>query len=633
MLSPAQQNELQSAVVHHLADRFDEAAGIYERIRAQAPDDFQVNHLLGALRHQQGRAREALPLLEKARRRMPRSAPTLMCLGLVLSALGRHREAEKALGASLTLAPNNPEGWSNLGAIYAVSARTTEAIASFRRAISLQPDYAPAWTGLGAVLQASGRSGEAVECQNRALELEPQNTKARFARAQALVSLHRPDEALADFDAHLALRPGHHQARSFRLFLLNYRDDFSREELLAEHLAYGRAVEEAAPAAPPPLPNDPDPARRLRLAFLSPDLRGHSVAYFIEPLLARLDRAQFEVVLYHDHYSVDSTSERLRKGAAIWRHFSGWADGAVEDAIRADAPDVLVDLAGHTGFNRLELYARRLAPVQVAYLGYPATTGLRAMDYRLTDAVADPVGETDHLHTESLRRFAPTAWAYAPPAEAPEPALSPGLCGEAVTFGSFNALSKLSASTLALWRELLAAARDARLVLKSSGLDPERFGRQLAAAGLPLERIQLLTMAPDVPAHLACYAKVDVALDPFPYNGTTTTCEALWMGVPVVTLAGDRHIARVGASLLTAVGHPEWIAQSREDYIRIALGLARDRAGRRELRAGLREGLRRSPLLDHAGQAERFGAAVRACWQEWCEKQNTSADAEFCLRT
>ena len=591
--------------------------------------------MLGALRHQQGRPAEALPLLEKARRSMPRSAPTLMCLGLVLSALGRHREAEKALGASLTLAPGDPEAWSNLGAAYAVSGRTEEAIAAFRRAIGLKPDYAQAWMGLGSVLHACGRSVEAVECQNRTLELEPLNTKARFGRAQALLALHRPEEALADFDAHLALRPGHHQARSFRLFLLNYRDDLSREALLAEHLDYGRSVETAAAAAPPGRrpANGPQPERRLRVAFLSPDLRGHSVAYFIEPLLAHLDPQQFEVALYHDHYSVDPTSERLRKGAAIWRHFSGWADGAVEDAIRSDAPDVLVDLAGHTGFNRLELFARRLAPVQITYLGYPGTTGLSAMDYRLTDAVADPIGETDHLHTETLLRFAPTAWAYAPPADAPEPALSPGLRGEPVTFGSFNALSKVSASTLSLWRELLAAAPDSRLVIKSSGLDPERYGRHLAAAGLPLERIQLLAMTPGVPAHLACYAQVDVALDPFPYNGTTTTCEALWMGVPVVTLAGDRHVARVGASLLTAVGHLEWIAQSREEYVRLTLGLARDTSGRLKLRTGLREALRSSALLDHAAQAERFGAAVRTCWREWCGKQDALAARELSLRS
>ena len=222
-------------------------------------------------------------------------------------------------------------------------------------------------------------------------------------------------------------------------------------------------------------------------------------------------------------------------------------------------------------------------------------------------------------------RFAPTAWSYAPPAEAPEPVPSPGLRGEPVTFGSFNNLAKLSGATLALWRDLLAAMPDARLVIKSSGLDPERFGQRLAAAGLPLERVELLAMTPGVPAHLGCYAKVDVALDSLPYNGTTTTCEALWMGVPVVTLAGDRHIGRVGASLLTAIGHPEWVAQSREEYIRIAVGLARDFTGRRELRAGLRGALRGSVLLDHAAQAERLGAALRDCWREWCGKERSVA--------
>ena len=630
MLAPEQQARLQAAVGHHLAERYDEAAGIYEQIRASAQKDFQINHLLGVLRHQQGRSAEALVLLEAARKAMPRSAPTLMCLGLALSALGRQREAEKALGASLTLAPNDAEAWANLGGVYAVSARTELALTSFQRAIRIKPDYADAWCGLGSVLHASGRSGEAVACLDRALALDPGSRKVRFARAQALLALHRGEEALADFDAHLALRPDHHQARSFRLFLLNYRDDRSREAVFAEHAAYGRAVEEAVrPAELPPLGQSPEPGRRLRLAFLSPDLRGHSVAYFIEPILEHLDRTQFEVILYHDHYCVDATSERLRTKAALWRNFSGWGDAAVEEAIRADAPDVLVDLAGHTGFNRLELYARRLAPVQMTYLGYPGSTGLRSMDFRLTDAIADPIGETDHLHTETLLRFAPAAWAYGPPVDAPAPALSPGLRGEAVTFGSFNALSKVSGSTLQLWGELLAAMPEARLVLKSSGMEPERHRAQFAAAGLPMDRTELLTLAPDIPSHLACYSRIDVALDPFPYNGTTTTCEALWMGVPVVTLAGDRHIARVGASLLTAVGHREWIASSRPDYVRIAVALARDGAARRALRTGLREEMLGSPLLDHARQAQRFAAAVRGCWRGWCAKAETRAREEL----
>jgi predicted O-linked N-acetylglucosamine transferase (SPINDLY family) len=476
-------------------------------------------------------------------------------------------------------------------------------------------------------LHLAGRCEEAVASHTRALELQPGNRKALFGRGQALQALHRTPEALADFDAHLLRRPEHHEARSFRLFLLNYRDGLSRETLFAEHLAYGRAVEDEtrARAMAPRFAQIPDPGRRLRVAFLSPDLRAHSVAYFIEPLLQGLDPAQFEIILYHNHFSVDAVSRRLRSRAAVWREFVGQGHDVVEQAIRGDSPDVLVDLAGHTGFNRLELFARRLAPVQISYLGYPNTTGLAAMDYRLTDAIADPPGETDRFHTERLVRFAPTAWAYLPPADAPAPLPGPAQRGEPVTFGSFNALSKASASTLRLWRDVLAATPRSRLLIKSSGMDPAYWKCRLTEAAIDLERVELRSTTPGIPDHLACYAQVDVALDTFPYNGATTTCEALWMGVPVVTLAGDRHVARVGASLLTAAGHPEWIASTPEDYVRIATGLATDRNRLALLRPGLRQDLRRSSLLDYPAQAERLGGALRSCWADWCAAQEPAA--------
>jgi predicted O-linked N-acetylglucosamine transferase (SPINDLY family) len=627
MLSPRHRAELKTALAHHTADRLAEAAPIYERIHAAAPNDFQINHLLGTLRYQQGRHGEAVALLSEARRRLPMSAPTHMCLGVALGGLGRHGEAEKALRMAVGLDPKSCDGWANLGAHYAVIGATDEAIESFERTLKIQPGYAHGWTGLGAVLHLAGRCEEAIACHTRALELEPGNRKARFGRGQALQALHRTDEALADFQAHLAVRPEHHQARSFRLFLLNYRDDLSRETLFAEHQAYGRAVENETRARglAPSFAQTPDPGRRLRVAFLSPDLRSHSVAYFIEPLLRRLDPDQFEIFLYHDHFSVDDVSRRLRPCAAVWREFVGQGHDVVEQAIRADAPDLLVDLAGHTGFNRLELFARRLAPVQISYLGYPNTTGLAAMDYRLTDAIADPPGETDRFHTERLVRFAPTAWAYLPPADAPAPLPGPAERGEPVTFGSFNALSKASASTLRLWRDVLAATPGSRLLIKSSGMDAARWKSRVAEAGIALDRVELRSTTPGIPDHLACYAQVDVALDTFPYNGATTTCEALWMGVPVVTLAGDRHAARVGASLLTAAGHPEWIASSPEDYARIAANLAADRSRLASLRSGLRQDLRRSPLLDYPAQAERLGAALRSCWADWCAEREPAA--------
>jgi predicted O-linked N-acetylglucosamine transferase (SPINDLY family) len=626
MLTEDQRAELQRAVEHHLAERFDQAEPLYEHIQASAPDDYQVNHLLGTLRHQQGRPGEAVVLLSKARRCMPFSAPTLMCLGVALGALGRREEAEKALRLSVNLDPESCEGWANLGANYAVMGNIDKAISSFKRALTMRPDYVAGLTGLGAVLHLAARSGEAVACHSRALEIEPGNAKALFGRGQALQALHRTAEAIADFDAHLLLRPDHHETRSFRLFSLNYRDDLSREALFAEHLAYGRAVEAEAlkREPPPPFPNSPDPRRRLRVGFLSPDLRSHSVAYFVEPLLNHLDRAQFEVFLYHDHFSVDAVSERLRAGAAVWRRFAGQADGVVERAIRADAPDILVDLAGHTGFNRLAIFARRLAPVQVSYLGYPNTTGLAAMDYRFTDGIADPPGDSDAWHSERLVRFAPTAWSYLPPEEAPQPSRSPDPSGGAVTFGSFNALSKVGPGTLRLWREVLEAVPGARLLIKSSGMDAAHWGNRLAGAGISADRVRLLPMTRGIAEHLACYSGVDVALDTFPYHGTTTTCEALWMGVPVVTLSGDRHAARVGASLLGAVGHPEWIARTAEDYVRVASGLAADRGRLDALRSGLRAEVLGSRLMDHAGQARSFGASLRRCWAAWCEARESA---------
>lgn len=615
MLTDQQFAELSLAVEDHLAGRYPEAAGRYEALLAAAGEDYQVNHLLGTLRHQQGRSAEALPLLLKARALMPRSAPTAMCLGLVLAAVGRREEGERLLRLSVALDPKNCEGWANLGAHLAIAGRPDDAMACYGRALDLSPSYAQGWTGLGSVLHLRGRSAEAVSCHTRALELDPANTKARSGRAQALHACQRVEEAIADFDAHLALRPGHHEARSFRLFLLNYRDDLGREELAAEHRAYGRAVEAEAGSAPPEFTVEPDPDRRIRLAFLSPDLRTHSVAYFLQPILAHLDRERFEILLYHDHYSTDAMSERLRERTAVWRLFAGLSHDTVEGIIRTDAPDVLVDLAGHTGFNRLELFARRLAPVQISYLGYPNTSGLREMDYRLTDAIADPPG-AEALHTERLLRFAPTAWAYAPPRDAPAP--QPSRTGHPLTFGSFNTLAKVNGATLRLWRRVLDAVPGSRLLLKSSGLDPERWRATLNRAGIGPERSELLPMSPDVPAHLARYAEVDIALDPFPYNGTTTTCEALWMGVPVVTLAGDRHAARVGASLLSAVSRSGWVASDPEGYVRIAAGLAAAPELRARLRTGLREEMRRSPLLDHAGQARRFGDAIQGCWAAWC---------------
>jgi predicted O-linked N-acetylglucosamine transferase (SPINDLY family) len=281
--------------------------------------------------------------------------------------------------------------------------------------------------------------------------------------------------------------------------------------------------------------------------------------------------------------------------------------------------------------NRLPVLARHLAPVQLSYLGYPNTTGLPAMGWRFTDGVADPDGEADALATEKLLRFSSTAWAYEPPADAPPPNERPKTPGRPVTFGCFNNLTKFTDTMFAVWGRLLAAVPDSRLVLKGRGLSDQsvrdRYLARFAASGLPADRVDLLERTAVTADHIALYHQVDIALDSFPYNGTTTTCESLWMGVPVVTLLGDRHVARVSASLLHAVGHPEWIAANPEEYVRIAADLARDPTRLASIRAGLRDEMLVSPLLDHAGQAARFSEGLRHCWREWCARQPMAAVA------
>jgi predicted O-linked N-acetylglucosamine transferase (SPINDLY family) len=655
------QQLLQAAVTHHRHGRLADADKLYARVRTVSPVNFDAFHLSGLLAYQQGRYTDAARLLRRGRELNPRSALCEMRLGLACAALGEAGAAEAHLRAAIALEPGLAEAWCHLGvalktlgrlpearaaylqslalkpdsaeahdrlgALVSETAGFAEAVPHFRRAVALEPDNVALRANLGVALAQAGAMEEAGQCFNRVLATDPEQPLALMGRALVRQQAGRITEAIADYTAVLQRHPQHHEAHSGRLLARHYLEAINREDLFADHAAFGTVAGQRTDVS---FPNLAEPHRRLRLAFLSPDLRAHSVAYFLEPLLANLDRGQFEIFLYHDHPRVDAMSERLRTHATQWRHFAGLSHAAVETAIRADAPDVLVDLAGHTGLNRLPLFARRLAPVQVTYLGYPNTTGLREMDYRFVDAVTDPVDEAEAWHTEQLVRFAPTAWSYAPPAAAPECAPPPSLLADHVTFGCFNNFSKVNDLTLRAWSQILAAVPGSRLLLKAQGLEEPAAAAalraRLAALGIDGARVELLGRTPGLAAHLAAYARMDIALDTFPYHGTTTTCEALWMGCPVVTLPGDRHASRVGASLLVAVNRPNWIARDWADYVRIAAELAHDRAGLVRERAVLRGALRVSPLLDHAGQGARFGAAVRACWAAWCDKQAGTKD-------
>jgi protein O-GlcNAc transferase len=620
------QHLLQEAAVHLQAGRYPVAARLCAQARALAPADFNTLFISGATALKQENYADAAEWLGRAHRRSRRSASCALRLGFALAKLGRYPQAEAALREALALAPADAEAWDVLGFVLKAGGSLEGAISAHQKAVELMPERALSWHNLGNALQFAGRFAEALAAHECARAADPSLVSAHFGRGLALQSCHRISEAVGAYGEALVLGPGHHEARSCRLMALNYLDGLGKEKVHAEHLMFGEALGAERRRA---FPNPPEAGRRLRLAFLSPDLRAHSVAFFLEPLLAHLDREAFEIFLYHDHFVVDQVSGRLRSMAQRWRNFVGLPGDAVEAAIRADAPDVIVDLAGHTGLNRLPLFNRRLAPVQISYLGYPNTTGIRSMDYRFVDSTTDPVGDDDRFHTEKLVRFSSTAWSYAPPPEAPEPD-SPGEGpGGPVTFGCFNNFAKVTDPTLAAWGRLLASVPGSRLRLKAAGFGEPSIAAQvrerLVRAGLDPSRVDTLARTAGMAEHLALYQGVDVALDTHPYNGTTTTCEALWMGVPVVTMLGDRHASRVGASLLTAAGHPEWIARDWSDYIGIAARLSRDRSDRRGTGIALRNDMRDSALLDHPGQAAQFARAVRECWASWCGRALVAA--------
>jgi predicted O-linked N-acetylglucosamine transferase (SPINDLY family) len=560
-------------------------------------------------------------------------------------------QAEQMLRRATEVDPKLPEAWEHLAVVYDLGGRLPQALEAARAAVLLKPEdqaafsrvaqlvgriqglatalplyqeatvrwpqVADTWKDLGSVQACLHEAEAALVSLERALAIEPGFTAARLGRALALQESFSIPEAVAEYEAVLRAEPAHPEAGSARLLCLNYLDTVTPEALREAHFAYGKA--QLAGLATPPAPRGQVPAgaRPLRVAVVSGDFRRHAVASFFEPLLAHPRPAGMEVWLYHDHTVVDEVSGRLKGLATQWRHIGGLAAGPVVALLRADAPDVLIDLAGHTGLNRVPLYAKRLAPVQISYLGYPNTTGLTAMDYRLTDAFADPVGRTEYLHTEQLVRYSSCAWSYQPPVDAPVPAPPPCAGGAPVTFGSFNNPAKFSGQTLRLWARILQAVPGSRLLLKGHGFDGaamrERMAARFAAVGVDPARVEMIDRTRSAQAHLELYARVDVALDPVPYHGTTTTCEALWMGRPVVTLAGEEHRSRVGVSLLAACGHPEWVAASEAEYVRIAVALAADPAGLADIGRGLRGSMERGALLDHAGQALRFWTAVADC--------------------
>lgn len=568
----------------------------------------------------QGKADEALAIAQRLITKGQGDPGLNSLMASILLRMGRYDQAEFYARRADAAAPNQSPLLTNLAIILIARRKPDEAMATLRKAVAANPNDAAATLALANALMDAHDAPAAAELLRATLE-RTRDAQLSISYAGALLTMGRIDEVV-EFTKHAIKEHPDEPALTAGLPLaLTYKYGADPDELGQAHRAFGTLMQRLRPAISLPHTNSKDPNRRLRIGIVSPDLRQHSVSFFIEPFFQLHDRTAFELVAYSRTRDPDRVSDRLKSNAAHWIEIANLTDLQIAQRIHADKIDIAIDLAGHTLGNSLPAFALCPAPVQVTYCGYPDTTGLAEIDYRIVDSLTDPrTPEVDSRATERLLRLDPCFLCYRPLENAPAPSRDTAFPGP--VFGSFNAARKINPRLIALWSRLMLAVPDSRLILKSFDFAAkgaiDRIAGDFKANGIAAERLTFMTATPSLADHLALYARMDVALDAFPYHGTTTTCEALWMGVPVVSLAGNTHAGRVGVSLLTNAGAPELIAATEDDYIRLAIELVNNPARLAEYRRTLRDKLAASPLRDAPAFAARFGDALRSMWHTYC---------------
>jgi FkbM family methyltransferase len=576
-----------------LQGEFEEAIGHLTRAVRLKPNYPSAHHNLGLALVQQGKKDEAIAAFQDAIRLNPNYADAFDHLGFALRDQGRFEEAVDCFQQVIRLRPTSADAHYILGLTLNKQGRLDEAAAAFQQAIRLKPDFAAPYSFLGSVFHDQARIEEAIECFQRSRQLDPENH-----------SFH------SSYLGHLAHHPRYDQRAIF--------EEHRRwEEQFAKR--YGQVVHSPA--------GRPGPDGRLRIGYVSPDFRDHVVGRNVWPLLRNHKHEQVEIVLYASHERGDAMTEKFRRCADKWYDVTDWSDDTMCDQIQQDGIDILVDLAVHTTGNRLPAFARKPAPVQVSFAGYPGTTGLTAIDYRLTDPYLDPPGPGDAWFAEKPYRLRHSFWCFDPQTEEPAVAPLPAQQKGVVTFGCLNAFVKVNERMLELWAQILRAVDRSRLVLLSKhGSHRQRTTDFFVQRGIAAERVTFLSMR-QRPEYLAYYHQIDIALDTLPYNGHTTSLDTLWMGVPLITLVGTTVVGRAGLSMLANLGMEEFVATTPEQYMRLAVGLANELPRLAALRAELRERMRRSPLMDAEGFARNIEEAYHTMWRTWCSQPEAAMAA------
>lgn len=611
-----------AARITEQAGRHQRAGELYHLAVRLAPEDGRYWHRFGRLLSNSGQRAAARPALDRAATLLPDDPAVQYSRAVCLNHLGENAAAKAGFERVLSLQPDHYGACINLGAACLQVGALEEAREALLKAIRLEPEKTEGYSNLGTVMMRLNRWEEAAGWYRKGLDKDPDAAGLLSNMAIVMSDQGRHREARAALERAIEADRSAAGPWDNFLFAMLYDSASTPEAVFRQHKAWGQGVEALPAPALPPFEVPPVADRRLRVGFLSPDFCHHPVGHFIAPVIERLNASGIDPVAFAQTGIPDAVTQRVREASAEWYPTNGLSDAQIAALARQKRIDIMVDLAGHTNGNRLRALALCAAPVQVSYLGYPATTGLSRIDWRLTDRLVDPPEITAVLHTEKLWHLPNGFLVYDPPREAPAVSGAPVVRNGHITFGSFNNLVKLSERTVSLWASILKAVPGSRLLLKSRPLgDPATAGRvagYFGAKGIARERLDLRGRTDSFAEHLAMYGDIDIALDPVPYNGTTTSFEALWMGVPIVALAGPAHVSRVTASLLLRLGRRDLIARDDGDYVARAVRLAGDPQAISAMRQDIRGALERSPMTDVDGFAGDLAAALHAMWRKWC---------------
>jgi protein O-GlcNAc transferase len=644
-----------SVFAYYQTGDLEQAENICKKILKEQPKHIDALHFLGVLCYQSRRYDFAIQYIRKALQFDPNFADAYNNLGNVYQEIRQLDEAIDCYRKALQINPALGKTYFNLGVALQDKRQIDEAISSYRKALqhnthifglynnlglalykkgqndeaiacyleALQqnPDFSDAYNNLGISYSQKGQFSDAIACYQKSLQLRPNfddafNNLGCVYKDRGLI-----DEAESWFRRAILANPEYSSAYSNLILTMQYNARHDTQTIYHEHLIFSKKHEEPLSLSLLPHKNDRSPFRKLKIGYLSPDFRRHAVTYFTESILISHNRKEFEVFCYSNSLKHDEITNRIQKYAVQWHEIEGMSDGEVSELIRQHEIDILVDLAGHTSNNRVLVFARKPAPIQVSWIGYLATTGLSAMDYKIVDNYTDPQGETEQFHTERLIRLPETFLCYLPDRNSPDAGSLPALSTGHITFGSFNNFSKVTPNVFTVWANILEKLPKSCLILKGKSFHDHATCQYVVSMfkqrGIAAERIILQSWTP-APKHLESYHQVDIGLDTFPFNGGATTCEAIWMGVPVITRAGIAYAARIGVSLLSNAGLGDLIAKTDEEYVELAVRLATDMEKLQLLRASLRDKILHSPLTDQKRFALNLERQYRRMWEAWC---------------